>query len=579
MAGAGNIILNTARGPYRVRRQPRLFGQPQQERSGLQTANDVMATIQNASKIASMVAPFIKTENKAAAQFNDARTNAAEAIEDVRLAQSRDDLEAQQVMEMAQAQQGAPQRSASMNPETHMPYGDVGPDMTQAQAAMDHARNQNVKEFMRDRGTQVNELEKRLGAPQMQPEVFTGVSPNKIINHRSTNGPDAQPQGIGREVGQMPQQESEQRLMDRQAVAAASQEVNPQGLDVMQPGATDFLRDVEMHPDQTPLSFTTMVEAQQAMQQAQSAGDLNAYNRASQAMLRSNMTDVRPQQWQDLVTGGHYRRAQQGLMKAVPPPKGMTALDKMRLKNMEDQIVDRGFKRVMSLTVEKRKQAIADMRRQMHDAKIPGAVADSVVKQMEARVFPTEHRSKMKSAAAQRTAAYAGAAKKRQETKFLKETFGDRVAIKGNAAFESDPTTIDFRRMQRIVADAQKATTANERKVLAASVSRKAKGRRSQNYATRSAQAGKAQAEKSRLQKILADLEAVVGAEKESRAILFDYDKVNDRYEPKYKMDAKAATWGLEFGKAKAHIPKIEKLIKEQQDILDDKPVLDIPKP
>ena len=367
--------------------------------------------------------------------------------------------------------------------------------------------------------------------------------------------------------------------MDQQAVAAASQEVNPQGLDVMQPGATDFLRDVEMHPDQTPLSFTTMVEAQQAMQQAQSAGDLNAYNRASQAMLRSNMSDVRPQQWQDLITGGHYRRAQQGLMKAVPPPKAVSDLDRMRLKNMEDQIFDRGFKRVMSVTVEKRKGMIADMRKQMHDAKLPGAVADSVIKRMEARVFPTEHRSKMKSAAASRTAAYAGAAKKRQETKFLKKTFEDRVTLKTNAAFESDPTTIDFRRMQKINADAQKATIANQRRVLAASVSSKAKGRRSRSYATRSAQAGKAQSKKSQYQKQLADLNSIIESEKEGRKSLFDYDKKNDEYSPKHKMGAKAVAWSLELAKAKKLAPKITELIAEQQAILDDKPTLDIPLP
>jgi hypothetical protein len=251
----------------------------------------------------------------------------------------------------------------------------------------------------------------------------------------------------------------------------------------------------------------------------------------------------------------------------------------MRLKNVEDQIFDRGFKRVMSVTVEKRKGMIADMRKQMHDAKLPGAVADSVIKRMEARFFPTEHRSKMKSAAASRTAAYAGAAKKGQETKFLKKTFKDRVTLKANAAFESDPTTIDFRRMQKINADAQKATTANERRVLAASVSSKAKGRRSRNYATRSAQAGKAQSEKSRLQKILADLKSIVDSEKAGRKALFDYDEKRDEYTAKHKMGAKAAAWSLQLAKAKKHAPSIEKLIEEQQAILDDKPTLDIPLP
>lgn len=464
MAGAGSIILNIPgrAGPYRVRPQRSVFARPmQQPGQGLRTASDVMTLLTQAKGLADMVAPFITTQQPAAQQFDESRQAAQEAIADVqgmraaqdeqRAAQSlqagaTDLAQARQAMESARTDMGIDRlgmmqardaaRPAFGSPVQQLEQAvarvnaaQTPEELAAAQADYEHARMLLQNQGALDAPRPLSALESPLiqaaaqGAPQMpiMPPA-PGLSLPGVL-------PPAPPQEPVRmldpeTMSQLAQPAADMAGMHMPEPTPPSTAAAP----TPPPEVGAELRGTGFHPEDEVVRFGSLAEAQAAMMAASANNDVAAYNRAVQALEFSPLSDVRPQSMADVITGDHFRRAKMGLMQAIKPPTAPTALDRARLADIQSRIEDRAFKQVMAIqgddraqTDMLRKQALAQMTLQMQRAKLPGAIADSIKKGVEARVWGKQLASQRAKNFGQAARSYAAAADIRHDLKFKRD--------------------------------------------------------------------------------------------------------------------------------------------------------------
>ncbi len=341
---AGRILLNTSGDAFRVKPQSRRHFDEQHD-DGRMSGEDWMRNIGQAmdlgmkaygvANIASQFMPGGQAVKPGAAQL------AAPGVEDAVVAAQEAANAPSGIFgkverplgQMPQQMAAPPPPPMQMNPETHMPVGySQHPEMAQAQAAMQQAQMYRPIESMQQSVTNpiisgmtapqpgVFTQSSSVGVPQIQYSPFEGVSPNEIMGRMSIDGLGAQPQGIGREVGQMPQPQAPQ--MPQAPVDNTMQAFEA----------------AEAAVPQKMAEFATLADAQTALAMASSSGDRQAWKAAVENMQNSPLSDVRPTNLQDAIFGTHIERAKRALIAKYPPPKAGTAMDALKAALMRARI-------------------------------------------------------------------------------------------------------------------------------------------------------------------------------------------------------------------------------------------------